>query len=266
LVLKNKNSNKVLILIICTLLFLFSLNTSFSADVEVSMDLIDDTEGKIKDSISKITSREDNINRNGASVKSGDCFLKAKSATQSTINVLNEVKYGDLFLIEGVLTNHKGNPIVDVYGNLEVNGKKYSVKTDSGGKWALTIKAIESGEVKFTFNEDDDCIACENIAIFNVIGEETPAASNDADEEIFSGEEENDDEWVLCRMIGRFEKPTVIKPPEAEGSKEKKAVVVNDNESSVKSVSGIMKNTTVPVIAILLAFLTILATAFYRKN
>ncbi|KZX17009.1 hypothetical protein MBCUT_04120 [Methanobrevibacter cuticularis] len=98
-------------------------------------------------------------------------FAVNKNSTNSTINIPSNVKMGKTITIDGVLVDENGNPIANAPINVTVDGKVYTLTTDSNGRWSLTYKPTHTGNVNIMvdYAGNDKYFRYTNTTTFNVI-------------------------------------------------------------------------------------------------
>ncbi|KZX17428.1 hypothetical protein MBCUT_02240 [Methanobrevibacter cuticularis] len=74
-------------------------------------------------------------------------------------------------IIDGVLVDENGNPVANALINVTVDGKVYSLTTDSNGRWSLTYKTTHTGSVNTVvyYAGNDKYFSCTNTTTFNVV-------------------------------------------------------------------------------------------------
>ncbi|KZX14502.1 hypothetical protein MBCUT_20740 [Methanobrevibacter cuticularis] len=110
-------------------------------------------------------------NENYTSFTNTTNFNVTKLGANSTVNIPRTVKTGKTITIDGVLVDENGNPIANAPINVTVDGKVYSLTTDSNGRWSLTYKPTHTGNVNIMvdYAGNDKYFIYTNTTTFNVI-------------------------------------------------------------------------------------------------
>jgi hypothetical protein len=98
-------------------------------------------------------------------------FGATKTSTSSTINIPSNVKVGKTITIDGVLVDENNNPIANAPINVTIDGKVYTLTTDSNGRWNLTYKPTHTGSVNavLDYAGNDKYFSYTNTTTFNVV-------------------------------------------------------------------------------------------------
>ncbi|KZX16358.1 hypothetical protein MBCUT_09100 [Methanobrevibacter cuticularis] len=110
-------------------------------------------------------------NENYTSFTNSTNFNVTKLAINSTINIPSNVKVGKTITIDGVLVDENGNPIANAPINVTVDGKVYTLTTDSNGRWSLTYKPTQTGSIDIAvdYTGNDEYSNYTNTTAFNVV-------------------------------------------------------------------------------------------------
>ena len=82
--------------------------------------------------------------------------------------------------ITGVLTDIDGNPVANALVTVMVDGKSYTVRTDSQGRWILSYQTLRTGIISTSVssNENDEYFGFINYGFFNVFEKDTGELPN----------------------------------------------------------------------------------------
>ncbi|WP_169805415.1 beta strand repeat-containing protein [Methanobrevibacter cuticularis] len=98
-------------------------------------------------------------------------FNVTKLAVNSTINIPSNVKVGKTITIDGVLVDENGDVIANALITVTVDGKVYTLTTDSNGRWSLTYKPTHIGNVNavLDYAGNDKYFSYTNTTTFNIV-------------------------------------------------------------------------------------------------
>ncbi|WP_169805421.1 beta strand repeat-containing protein [Methanobrevibacter cuticularis] len=110
-------------------------------------------------------------NENYISFTNTTSFNVTKLAVNSTMNVPGNVKVGKTITIDGVLVDENGDVIANAPIAVTVDGKVYSLTTDSNGRWSLTYKPNHTGSINamVDYAGNDKYFSYTNTTTFNVV-------------------------------------------------------------------------------------------------
>jgi len=93
-----------------------------------------------------------------------------KIYSNSTINVPKDIRVGKTINITGTLKDGNGKHIIGARVSVTVDGKTYTLTTDSKGQWILSYKPSRTGNVNVlvSYLGDDSYLGSENKTSFNV--------------------------------------------------------------------------------------------------
>ena len=97
-------------------------------------------------------------------------YTKTTIVVPPTVKIPALAKKGKTFNVTGILTDEKGNRVVNVYINVIVDGKTYTVLTDAVGRWTVSYTPTHVGTIAVTakFAGDNKYNPCENSTVFSV--------------------------------------------------------------------------------------------------
>ena len=117
-----------------------TLQTTFAQDTNISA--VNDTSGGeiiVSDNSSGngsvVGNGSDSVNKSGIRGVNGS----NKTVTNSTVVILGDLKVDKPLVILGLLRDEFDNPLGNVLLNVDINGRKYSVTTNSEGYWSLSL-------------------------------------------------------------------------------------------------------------------------------
>jgi len=84
--------------------------------------------------------------------KNSNATIVVKIPSTSTIVIPENVKVGKTIDISGVVTNNEGNPIPHITIHVVVDGKTYTVTTNSHGEWVLPYTPTHTGIIHVSVN------------------------------------------------------------------------------------------------------------------
>ncbi|WP_157082538.1 carboxypeptidase-like regulatory domain-containing protein, partial [Methanobrevibacter cuticularis] len=110
-------------------------------------------------------------NENYISFSNSTSFNVINLAVNSTINIPKDVKVGKTITIDGMLVDENGNPVANAPITVTVDGKVYSLITDSNGRWSLTYKPTHTGNVNIMvdYAGNDNYSSYTNTTTFSVV-------------------------------------------------------------------------------------------------
>ena len=218
-------------------------------------------------------------------------YTVSKIATHTTIVVPKEVDLNQNINITGVLTDEYGNRMPYTKLNVTVNGKTYTVTTDDTGKWTLPYKPTTSGKIDVTvsYPGNDTYYSSDNKTSFNVKkgtikSDVTYTENGDGSVTITTRVTDKNGEPVKNQPVTIMKDGKVIAKTRTDGNglakitlprgmaNGKISVVVdkdhyeptsndidlggNETEATGKGVKAYMKNTGIPIVAMILVLLS----------
>ena len=179
-------------------------------------------------------------------------FDVEKSATNSTIVVPDDIKVGQKINISGVAKDEFGNILANTILKVVVNGNAYTVTTDINGKWILSYTPTKVGnmDVFVSWEGNDSYFGFINNTSFDV-------AENDfnipVDNKTNTGKNENE------TNTGKNKNETNTGDNEVDDTNE------NSNNPVAAKILP-MKNTGMPIIAIILLLVITLAIGIGKRK
>ena len=184
--------------------------------------------------------------------------LKLVIGTNSTINAPDDISVNQNINITGTATDKYGNSIANTIINVTVNGKNYIVETDSNGDWILSYIPTEIGILDISVNwaGNETHFGFTNTTTFDVTKIDVMGPDED-----FGTEDRNNTEEENSNKTNEENNVKEKNSYEKNVSKDN-----NTKKDLIPSADAGMKNTGMPIIAIILMLLSVLVASIYRKE
>ncbi|MCL2687405.1 MAG: hypothetical protein FWE58_02595 [Methanobrevibacter sp.] len=198
-------------------------------------------------------------------------FNVEKSATNSTIVVLDNVKVGEDINITGVAKDEFDNLLVNTVLNVIVDNQFFTVTTNSGGLWTLTYPLIKAGnfDVSVSWIGNDTYYGFVNVTNFNAVklnndidnNTDPSIDDNDIDNNTKRSIDDNDIDNSTKRSIGSNYTDTNNTEPSINTTE------VDATKDTVPSINtkANMKKTGLPVILVIIALLSCIGFLGYIR-
>jgi len=196
-----------------------------------------------------------------------------KIDTNTTINTDENITEGDTITITGQVTDENGDIVGNITINVEIDGDIFNVDVDENGNWNLDYTVNRSGDFDIITSWDGNSIynGFNNNAIFNA-----NIKSSNSDEI----DDETIDETITDFIVDEEEdtsenqgKNINLNTYDDENSKLEKDIAGDGQSNSMENTStdkttkvkASMKETGMPIVAILLVLISVLGIVFRRK-